>query len=1163
MATDYNKNPWKGLKSYEEGEIIYGRHDEIISLSQYIFNNSQTILYGKSGIGKSSILNAGIFPEARAQGLIPVPVRLKHERVEGMGDCPNAAFTKVYLTQIEEAVEAAGLEAKETIAVLDKETESLWEYLHRHTFWTKEGQQISPLFVFDQFEEIFFLQSDEKLKREFFNQLADLLNDVQPQYIVQAISRNYDSQSTILSTEDSRDQERKTSLGAFKGISLNLGRRDNNDEKPHETYLVHPDYHMVFALREDYLSYLESYTAYIPVMKTNRYGLLPINEEEAADIICKPVPGLVSLETATLIIQKVTGRTDFTLDGVPELEVDSAVLSLYMSRLYNKKSSDATELTTELVNEFSSDIIRDFYEESIEDHPERNEPLRNSTVELLEDLLLTHEGRRNNMSRSDLLARGIKPAELQLLINQRRLLRQFSHGDDVRIEFIHDILCPVVRERQSTRLLKKQQERERIAMEAKALKEKRHYQRLIKGGVTAAVVIAIIVALGLIGRYYYRQHVFSVYYSDFTYQNGWPIGVGEKLSAQDAKKRTTSYKLSKIGWQRDHYTFVTVVGNGSEQHLLRNRLSLPLINLEEIISDKQSPEYQMLQRVESSLFFQMIPGNDSLGYAGMQRVFDRQGGNLLYTVNYYREGDAIMAVYQNSEGEMQLRSNGADRMKVILGTNQVDSIYYFYDRYGMPKMNGEGYYGLRLVRDNLNQVVERIGLDPVGRTLKREKYEYNGNEVLISVYDSHNNMLESKLRQYDESGNLISQSQIQGNKVIGKIVNSYDQWGRLTQQNELDEFNDTIRKDLRSYICDTTYQFAEHTIKEPSLERGGKLVNVYFYRQWVDPKTKEHHEKTLDRRGANPTFSHYGISKPSEHFSVYRYYNEAGQPAIDSTKQFHRYTVQTKPLPNGYLAEVTRYYDTNNNLYQGSSDYAIDSCVYDQDHNKIVVVHFSADEDIVKSYKMEYENGREIYRYAMGVDGEPIRCPHWEVDGLNYYKLKCLFQFSSSVLAYVSTEDEYGLPTYLGYGFDKELRRFNAQGDTLHIGQGWKYLQNSEINSTNIPDDAPKVTYVHLLNRNGWAYQKGLKDGDLVVTNLGNRNYSPYRVSGLKSLEEVLQGNSISVLRYNQPESKWEDIKVEIDQGELVSSGAEVYPIYYTIDEYNFFLEGCKSMVNQ
>ena len=72
-------NPWKGLNFYLEGEKLYGRDNEIQSLAQYVINNTQTVLYGRSGIGKSSIINAGIFPVARREGLYPISIRLKHD----------------------------------------------------------------------------------------------------------------------------------------------------------------------------------------------------------------------------------------------------------------------------------------------------------------------------------------------------------------------------------------------------------------------------------------------------------------------------------------------------------------------------------------------------------------------------------------------------------------------------------------------------------------------------------------------------------------------------------------------------------------------------------------------------------------------------------------------------------------------------------------------------------------------------------------------------------------------------------------------------------------------------------------------------------------------------------------------------------------------------
>ena len=58
MEEFVRKNPWLGLESYKEGEILYGRDDDIRDLSQCVLNDIDTLLYGKSGIGKTHLLHA-------------------------------------------------------------------------------------------------------------------------------------------------------------------------------------------------------------------------------------------------------------------------------------------------------------------------------------------------------------------------------------------------------------------------------------------------------------------------------------------------------------------------------------------------------------------------------------------------------------------------------------------------------------------------------------------------------------------------------------------------------------------------------------------------------------------------------------------------------------------------------------------------------------------------------------------------------------------------------------------------------------------------------------------------------------------------------------------------------------------------------------------------
>lgn len=474
MGADIGGNPWKGLNFYVEGDLIYGRDREITSLSHYIFNNTQTVLYGRSGIGKSSVLNAGIFPAARRQGMVPVTIRLKHD---------DGALS--YIGQIHQALVDTGIEPIELVSAIDPQNESLWEFMHRHRLVLKDsGEDIVPLLVFDQFEEIFTLQSSERLRRGFFSELGDLLNDVKPLYIVEHEDSN--KADNAVKTVKSID------TGVFKGLNVSLNlRKDCSDNARQQTYIETPRYHIVFALREDFLSSLEIYAHGIPVMKNNRFALLPINDEQAADIIMQPRPGLVDKAVAKLIIEKVTGEKDFKIDGIPEIQVDSAILSLYLSRLYDKMAADGNcRISADLVENYSADIMNNFYDEAIEDLPEK-------AVHWIEDTLVNDDGRRDNRDRLMVLRdSGLSEAQLDRLIFEKKLLSQFSYGKNLRIELIHDVICPVICRRKQARL----EEARMAELEQKARKEKRSLMMKIIA-VSALVVGAVIAAsVWFIGR---------------------------------------------------------------------------------------------------------------------------------------------------------------------------------------------------------------------------------------------------------------------------------------------------------------------------------------------------------------------------------------------------------------------------------------------------------------------------------------------------------------------------------------------------------------------------------------------------------------------------------------------------------------------------------------
>lgn len=408
-------NPWIGLDSYREGQILYGRSREIRDLSMAVFHNRQTVVYGRSGIGKSSLLHAGIFPEARLRGCLPVSVRFNHS---GETDYSDQLFRV-----ISDAITAGGGVMTDTVE--DGGTiRSLWEFFHRFRP-EKDGQPLTPLIVVDQFEEIFTLSKRTEQVRAFFDELADLLNDVMPDYLQSAVQ-----QTSAPASGGSM----------FDGLNFHL---------PDNCYMQDAHFHLVLSLREDYLSYLERYASRIPALKQNRYGLLPITCSEAMEIITQPRPGLVSEEVADTIIRQVVTEEEINADT----PVDSAILSLFLSRLYEKQG-DAPTIERRLVEEQGDALLEDFYAEIVA-------PLDKKTVWYLEDTLINADGHRENVTLETLYKNEWLSRPTVETLEKSHLLRLFSYGDVQRLEFAHDVLCPIIVRRRTLRVNEENHKRSR------------------------------------------------------------------------------------------------------------------------------------------------------------------------------------------------------------------------------------------------------------------------------------------------------------------------------------------------------------------------------------------------------------------------------------------------------------------------------------------------------------------------------------------------------------------------------------------------------------------------------------------------------------------------------------------------------------------------------
>ena len=160
--------PWPGLAAYDESAQAFfqGRDAEAEALARLIRMAPLTVLYGRSGLGKSSLLKAGLFPRLRAACHLPVYLRLDFSRRRGRpGGADRAPAGR-------RDRQPPGLEAPAR-----DPGESLWHWLHRKDFelWSADNRPWTPVLVFDQFEELFSRTGGDATRvGAVFEALADL-----------------------------------------------------------------------------------------------------------------------------------------------------------------------------------------------------------------------------------------------------------------------------------------------------------------------------------------------------------------------------------------------------------------------------------------------------------------------------------------------------------------------------------------------------------------------------------------------------------------------------------------------------------------------------------------------------------------------------------------------------------------------------------------------------------------------------------------------------------------------------------------------------------------------------------------------------------------------------------------------------------------------------
>jgi hypothetical protein len=169
METDFQ--PYVGPRPYQRNDLtpFLGRNREADELVSLIISSWEVLFYAQSGTGKTSLLNARIFPLLEDEGFEILPLARVQGAIPKGIQSEEIQNLYVYNTLMSWEKDEANPERFVRMSL----TEYLKERKHRTD---NDGQPLPRALIFDQFEEIFTLYQDRWNDRnDFFQQVRDAL----------------------------------------------------------------------------------------------------------------------------------------------------------------------------------------------------------------------------------------------------------------------------------------------------------------------------------------------------------------------------------------------------------------------------------------------------------------------------------------------------------------------------------------------------------------------------------------------------------------------------------------------------------------------------------------------------------------------------------------------------------------------------------------------------------------------------------------------------------------------------------------------------------------------------------------------------------------------------------------------------------------------------
>ena len=452
MSTHSYRYPGVRPFTPEDAHLFFGRKTDIDKLVRYLRTEDLVVLHGKSGLGKSSLINAGILPligERKGRRKTYTPIQMRFNSYNPRA--PRDLFGIFNQNLIRES------------NIMDEIPAKFITPLHAFKSLELAQRESAPnryLLILDQFEELFTYPQEEV--EAFGHELADLYN------------RRVPSEFRKLIRRERLVNESLDKLLSEPGMAEWV-------ESPIEIKIL-------IAIRSDKFNLLDHLSDYLPEILLNSRILEPLTRKQAKEAIENPALMEGEFESPTFsyssesmekILDFLASENQNEVEGfqlqiicrnIEEQVMNFATTGQKDDRIEVVKSSKDSNYDYEIkdVDSDFGDILRQYYNTQIAKLGTEEDQM---TARLLIEEQLIAEDRRVSVDQA--VIKDFASEELmKKLVDSRIIRREPNNLGGFSYEVSHDtLLAPIMEARGERRIIEEQEQKRLQELEAEKLRQ--------------------------------------------------------------------------------------------------------------------------------------------------------------------------------------------------------------------------------------------------------------------------------------------------------------------------------------------------------------------------------------------------------------------------------------------------------------------------------------------------------------------------------------------------------------------------------------------------------------------------------------------------------------------------------------------------------------------